>query len=236
MVSHRAAVLLHGLDGRRKEVVEISVPVAFQPRKRNGVVVHRVTQLDDTDRDNVDDIPVTTVTRTLIDLGAVADADTVERALESALRNRRTSLGLLHKRLEAVGGRGRPGTATLRALLASRLYQAPTGSDLETRFVQVCRRYRLVAPTRQHQVDAQGRVARVDFAWEDRKVLVELDGYRWHGTPADHRHDMQRQNAVVRNRPGWILLRYGWHDLAERPAGVADELRAVLAISRSGVS
>lgn len=228
VASHRSAALLHHLDGARKEVVEITVPHDLSPPKRSGVKVHRVTQLDRIDRDKVGNIPVTTVTRTIIDLGAVVDAATVELALESGLRSRRTSLFLLNQRLEAVGGRGRPGTATLRRLLASRLYQAPTGSELETLFVQLCRRYHLPEGTRQHQVSAGGRVSRVDFAWEEQKLLVELEGYERHGTPADHRRDMQRQNAVLRHRPGWTLLRFGWCDVAERTGQVAAELAAAL--------
>ncbi|MGH9128290.1 MAG: endonuclease domain-containing protein [Acidimicrobiales bacterium] len=232
VASHRAAAALHRLDGVGRQLVEISVPRSMCPAKRPGLTVHRAIRLERVDLTRVDHIPVTSVTRTLLDLGAVADADTVELALESALRTRRTSIGFLHRRLEVLGGRGRPGTATLRQVLAGRLYEAPTESLLEARFVQLCRRHGLPPGTRQHLID--GGSARVDFAWEARRVLVELEGFERHGTPADHRHDMSRQNAVVLARPGWALLRFGWADVMDHPASVADQLGGALGLARTG--
>jgi very-short-patch-repair endonuclease len=226
VASHRAAAWLQGLDSVGKKIVEVSVPRPLNPVRRQGVVVHRVSQLERIDVASVKHIPVTSVTRTLIDLGAVADVDAVELALESALRSRTTSLALVRRRLSVLGGRGRPGTAALRKVLAGRLYETPTDSVLETRFVQLCRRYKLPPPTRQHGVGA----ATVDFAWEDRRVLVELEGFGHHGSAADHRRDMGRQNGVLIGRPGWLLLRYGWVDVVESAERVASELRAALAI------
>ncbi|MGH9070075.1 MAG: DUF559 domain-containing protein [Acidimicrobiales bacterium] len=228
VASHRAAAVLHQLDGAGREIVEISVPASHKPTKREDVRIHRVVKLERIDVTKVDGIPVTSVTRTLIDLGAVADADTVEAALESALRTRRTSLSLLDQRLGALSKRGKPGPATLRKILGSRLYGAPSASVLETRFVQLCRRYRLPQGARQYPVELAGRVARVDFAWDEHKLLVELEGFGTHGTPADHSRDMGRQNAILRSRPGWVLLRYGWSDVVEHPERVATELEEVL--------
>lgn len=92
----------------------------------------------------------------------------------------------------------------------------------------MCRRFGLPQGTRQHEVAANGWLAWVDFAWPDVRVLVELEGYGHHGTPADHRHDMRRQNVVVLARPGWTVLRYGWDDVVEHPDGVARELGSAL--------
>ncbi|MGH9128771.1 MAG: DUF559 domain-containing protein [Acidimicrobiales bacterium] len=234
LASHRAAARLHGLDGVYSELVEVTVATAGNHRNLPGVVVHRSAPVDRTDRDRTDGFPVTTVTRTLIDLGAVVDPEVVESALESALRANRTSLQLLHRRLEAVGGRGKPGTASLRRVLAARLCLPPTGSELETRFVQLCRRARIPDPARQASVAiGAGRTARVDFAWPDRRVLVELDGFPWHGTPAGYRSDMRRQNAIVLARPGWTVLRFGWRDVVGSPGRVVGELAAALRLARN---
>lgn len=226
VASHRAASMLHGLDGVRNEVVEITLGPRGQTRSLTGVVVHRSAPIERTDRTRRDHIPVTSVTRTLLDLGGVLGVEGVETALESALRHNWTSTSLLRQRLGVLGGRGRPGTAALRQALARRLEAPPTGSELETRFVQLCRRARLPGGVRQAEV-LPAR-ARVDFAWAAERVLVELDGYAYHGSPADHRRDMRRQNAVVMVRSGWAILHYGWDDVVHHEQRVAHELRRVL--------
>lgn len=230
LVSHMAAGALHGLEGVTRQAVEVTMARRRGARSLPGVIVHRSPHLERVDMDKVDRVPVTTVTRTLIDLGAVADRDTLERAVESALRSRQTSTRLLRQRLASVGAKGRAGTATLRMVLADRLDAPPTGSELETRFVQLCRRAGLPTPLRQHAVVTGGGLPRCDFAFERARVLVELDGYATHGSPADHRRDLRRQNAILLARQGWVLLRYSWDDVVHHPADVVADLREALSI------
>jgi hypothetical protein len=148
-LSHRAAAGLWHLDGVPSGAVELSLP---RGRSYNRCDVHVVTDLGRVDLTTVGRLPVTTAPRTLIDLGAVVDDDTLEQALESALSDRRTSLRQVHRRLEALSRRGRPGLARVRRVLGRRLEGGPSESELETRFVQLLRQARLRAPVRQHEV------------------------------------------------------------------------------------
>ncbi|MGI9120911.1 MAG: type IV toxin-antitoxin system AbiEi family antitoxin domain-containing protein [Acidimicrobiales bacterium] len=102
VASHRAAAELWGLDGTDVQVVEVTVPHGVTLRRG---LTHRSNDLADFEVVVQDGVPCTDPTRTLIDLGAVVADDVVERALESALRQRLASLA-------ASGGawrRGPPG-------------------------------------------------------------------------------------------------------------------------------
>jgi very-short-patch-repair endonuclease len=68
---------------------------------------------------------------------------------------------------------------------------------------------------------------RIDLAFPDRKVAVEVDGWAWHVDAERFASDRRKQNALV--RAGWVPLRFTWHDLAARPARVLADVRAALA-------
>ena len=76
-----------------------------------------------------------------------------------------------------------------------------------------------------HRVlDDQGRlIAEVDLAYPHLKIAIELDG-GVHRERDVFERDRPRQNGIVLN--GWIVLRFTWKTLVERP----DEIvRAVCA-------
>jgi len=68
---------------------------------------------------------------------------------------------------------------------------------------------------------------RVDVGFPVQRVAVEIDGWAWHSDSERFRQDRQRQNAMV--NAGWRVLRFTWHDLAEQPDAVIDQIRRELA-------
>ena len=210
VVSHRTAALLLGLDGVRRGVVELSVA---HGRACPGWRLHR-REPPPVDRTATDGIPHTTPLRTLRDLCSVLDDDHVEMAIESALRLDLASLRQLDALARAPGWKG---VTRLRRVLERRPPGAPaTGSELETRFVQLARGAGLADPIRQHRVGVHGDVvARLDLAWPDVGLFVELDGSS-HADPVPLLRDRQRQNDVVRLL-GWRPLRFTWADVVDHP-------------------
>jgi len=100
----------------------------------------------------------------------------------------------------------------------------PTGSELETRFVQLVRGT-LPDPERQVPVMKDGRVfALLDLAWPSRRLFVELDG-KWHDDPEARPYDRDRQNEVV-TLTGWRPLRYEWADVVHRPRTTLRKIEA----------
>lgn len=110
----------------------------------------------------------------------------------------------------------------LRRLLDDRDRRGVPESELERRFLQLVRRARLPQPARQYRI---GRW-RVDFAYPEARIAVELDGYRSHSSLERFRSDRRRQNAVIVR--GWQVLRFTWDDVVGDPSGVAAVLRAAL--------
>jgi len=102
----------------------------------------------------------------------------------------------------------------------------PPASELEAKFVNVCRRYGLPQGIRQLNVGGEAWVGRVDVAYPEAKLLVELDSRQWHDTSTAFEDDRKRDNALV--LAGWRVIRITWRMLCDEPEKVADLVRALL--------
>ncbi|MGI8521001.1 MAG: hypothetical protein ACR2MC_10460 [Actinomycetota bacterium] len=103
-VSHRSAGLVWGLDGIVTSLVEITTPRALShPR----VVIHRSRLLTRDHVTRVGGIPVTSPTRTLLNLSAVVPPQRLEVALDDALRRGLTSIVRLELEIGAGTRSGR---------------------------------------------------------------------------------------------------------------------------------
>ena len=87
LLSGRPAARLHLIDGFTEvDDVEVAIPHGAHYRAAAGVRVRRSRRLSAQDKHIIDSIPVTTTPVTLIHLAA--DGEDVEKALDSALRQR----------------------------------------------------------------------------------------------------------------------------------------------------
>ena len=76
-------------------------------------------------------------------------------------------------------------------------------------------------PTRQFVVYKDGVfVARVDLAWPELGLFLELDGQHHKGQPV---YDARRETAVVA-ATGWLCGRFTWHEIAVTPRSTARRL------------
>ena len=229
VVFRRSAAGLWGMDGATCHVVELAVS-AGRPSLGH---IHFLRSLRERDRDLVDGLPVTSIARTLLDLGQIVDIGALERAFQWALRERHATTAELGDALALM--KGPPGTGALRQLLAVRPEATPpTESDAETLFVQVARRAGLPSPERQFELVTAAGKFRLDFAWPARALAVEVDGAASHANRQAWARDLRRQNRVLLELEGWTLLRFSWDDVALerfRPATIArlrDAWRLVL--------
>jgi very-short-patch-repair endonuclease len=202
----------------------IHVTVEGDRRNQRGIRAHGTKELHPHDRSRRDGIPVTSVARTLLDLAAVAPARVLARAVNEADRQGRLNRRAIHELLER--NRGRRGTRRLRAVIAA-VHPATrrTRSDLEVDFLKLCGRFGIEMPV------ANTRVAgyEVDMYWPRAKLVVELDHYDYHRTPAE----------FTRDRRKWARLRKLGHNvlpvsdewLNSEPREVAETVAALLAQS-----
>ncbi len=195
------AGVLHGLDG---------VDLDGHPVRRRSLPDDRVVE--------VEGVRCTDAWQTVVDLAATLDDLRWEQALESALRTARVSIAALERSLPALSRARVPGTARIRRVLDLRPEGAPpTESLLETLMVQLVRTVPgLPDPVRQMTIGS----ARVDLAWPDLGLFVELDGQQHLGQPL---YDARRETAVVA-ATGWLCGRFTWFEVARLPTSTGRRL------------
>lgn len=213
-VSHRAAAVLWDLDGVAAKGMEI-VMTGDRRLRTTRLTVHRTMELRRSDRTVRDGIPLTTPGRTLIDLAGVVDEETLEAAVECALRRRLVSERFLRHRLAELSGKGRPGIAVLRNILDTRDERA-LESRLEVKVWRLLVRSGLPKPVRQHPVQIDGRRYRLDFAWPSFRVAVEADGFATHGARRRAYHADRWRTATLVSA-GWRIVPVTWKDATTRP-------------------
>jgi very-short-patch-repair endonuclease len=224
VVSHRAAARIWQLG----DYDHIEVTVRGNGRRIKAGLIHRTQDLADGHLTNRAKLPVTTPMRTLVDLGAVVPEHLVADALERALIARICSVVAVERALDDVARRGRAGAGVIRNILNERaLGQARPDGLLEARMARILREAGMPAPHFQFEVRINGRlIARVDFAYPDVRLAIEVDGFEVHGTPSAFQKDVERQNRLM--AAGWTVLRFTWLDVVRRPDWVVAQIAAVL--------
>lgn len=200
--------------------VHVSVPSVGGRRRRQGIVVHRCRTLPADELTAHDSIPVTTAARTVLDLATLVSRRRLERAIDEAEYLRLCTAEDL--RALAERHRGRAGTALLAEVLGGRTGSTRTRSELEERFLGLCRDHSLPQP----QVNAQLLGLTVDFFWPPG-VVVEVDGGQAHRTRRAFQDDRDRDSLLAAH--GHRVIRFTWWDVERRPLVVADRVRRVLA-------
>ena len=221
-LSHRSAGHIWRLLVWRADAIEVTRVRGW--RAPAGVVVRQLPLLDD-ETAAISGIPVTSVSRTLLDLAAVLSKRPLERAMNEAEVLRLTDRLSLPDLLERYPRRR--GTAVLRTLLrddaASR---GVTVKELEERFVAFVDRHGLPQPRRNADIVARGRFFRADCLWLEQRVIVELDGRAVHGTREAFEKDRERDRILLAE--GWRVTRVTWRQLHDDEGGVAADLRRLL--------
>jgi very-short-patch-repair endonuclease len=106
-----------------------------------------------------------------------------------------------------------------------------TQSNLERRFLRLCVDAGLPRPTLQHPIElAPGRWHKVDFAWPDRHLAIEVDGGAIHTTLTAARRDRRLDREI--RAAGWRVERFMEDDIVDTPAVVLAALRTPLSPSR----
>ena len=226
VASHRSAAQIWGLLDDEPGTVDIAVSRSLDHRL-HGVVVHRATDLRADDTTIRYGIPCTNPMRTLVDLAAVAPVGLTAHALDRARHQRLVTLLGVRRALDRVARKGRRGVRVVRQLLDERVDLPRPSGVFEARFAALVQRFSLPMPVPEHDVhgDDHRWIGRVDFAYPDARLFIELDGLESHGSGPALQRDLARQNALV--DAGWQPLRYTWLDLTLRDAAVAAEVRRV---------
>ena len=86
---------------------------------------------------------------------------------------------------------------------------------------------RVPAPVQQYGVRlGNGRTVRLDAAWPELRIAVELDGAAFHGSREARERDLRRDTALA--ALGWVVLRFSYARLMADPEGCRREIEAVV--------
>lgn len=215
--------MLWQLDGISQAPVEITVPYTHGPVP-TGTIVHRSRRAPQpTTRFG---IPTTVIERTLLDVCGILSSLIATKAIESALRQRLTTVERLHDFLKTAGGRGVKGTRRCRNILNQRMYDVATDSGAETEALYFIRRYDVPEPVLQHKVKTSMGTIRPDFYWPDIQKAVEIDGLDAHDSADKLDHDLRRQNALL--NLGIELRRFSARRIRREPEEVMAEIKQFL--------
>jgi very-short-patch-repair endonuclease len=203
--SHGAAAAVHGLAGFRMSAataIDISVRRGTRPRLK-GIAVHECAVLPTAHVTTVDDVPVTSVARTVCDLAGTLPEPRLARVVDDALVRKLTTMAELRQTYEALRG-GRRSIRAIGRILAVRGDEAARADSLpEAQLVRWLREAGLPEPEQQHRIDAY----RIDLAYPSCGLLVEYDGFEAHTTRSAFDADRRRQNALVLH-DGLTVLRF----------------------------
>ncbi len=220
VVSHRSAGQVWELPVPRPPGVEVSVPGRAGRTGHRGVTVHRPVDLEAPDLTRRGGLPVTTVSRVVIDLAPRVAHRSLERVVEHAEHH-----GLLdHGRLRAFLVTNGPGARRLADVLAEPLTRKR--SELERDFVALCAAHAIPRPL----VNSPLLGYEVDFRWPGHDLVVEADGGEFHRTRRAFEEDRRRDAELL--VAGHRVLRFTHARVTGEPAAVAQTVRRALGLDR----
>ena len=217
VLSHFAAAALWDLQRPPSTRIDVTAPGRHTLK---GVRCHVARSLSDEDRSTIDGIPVTSLNRTILDVGEARSRQRLRSTLEGVQRRDLLDCRALEALIDRNPGRR---VANLRAALSDLQDEAPwTQSELERRFLEIVRAAGLPEPSANVLVHGQ----LVDFYWPERRLIVEVDGYAFHKTRLVIENDRHRDLAL--QAEGELVVRLTSRQILREAVKLVIDLRRLL--------
>jgi very-short-patch-repair endonuclease len=199
VLSHHSAAAVWGFRPTREGDVHITKTTTT--RARPGIRVHRTASLNAAVKDG---LPLTTPARTIHDLAPHLTRHELDRAIEEAEIRKLIARDQLRPALR--------GTDEPRF----------TRSEAERLLLTLVRAARLPVPITNTRVAGW----EVDALWPRHGVIVEVDGFAYHGNRAAFERDRRRDAALT--AAGYRVVRVTWRQIDEEPHAVVALLARLL--------
>ncbi len=229
VLSHRTAAQLWGLVDGDERPVTVTTKRGIDFRSRRGLVVHRSRSLSQADVRLRDRLPVTSPSRTLLDLAGVLDLHELEAAYAIA---QRAGLATAKEVAAAIECAPRSkGVAKLRALLRADANASSQGarkprltrSGYERKLLELLEEACLPRPLANAKVDGM----EVDLLWPEQKLIVEFDGFAYHSDRDAFERDRLRDQRLT--AAGYRVIRVTARQLDNSPLAVISSIAMALA-------
>lgn len=211
LASHVTAARLHDIGGFDPPPrPHVTVPRGYRYLAPALATVHTTTRLVPV-AETKDGVPVTPVPRTLRDLATATDVPRtmLHRAVRDALRTGKATVEELLAEAEPRG----PGRRRLRAAAEQEAASADHAVDsrLERAWIDALLDDGIREFVTQHVLRDGTRTVRLDIAWPEARVALEVDGARFHADALATASDEAR-TQWLRAR-GWSVIRVTAADL-----------------------
>jgi very-short-patch-repair endonuclease len=223
LLSHRTAAALWGLRGYSSGAIHVTVPRKSTSTQR--IRRHFSLVLPD-ERGAEEGIPATSINRTIFDLAATENLDTLVAMIKEAeylRRYERISLPALLERYP-----GKRGSRKIKLAL-QRIIEEPPGrtqSKLEQRFASFLRGHSLPSPRFNDWILLGHKRFQADCHWPQCRLIVELDGWEGHSTRSAFQDDRARDRAL--HLAGYTVIHLTWSQLDCEAEEIASDLRRML--------
>jgi very-short-patch-repair endonuclease len=184
---------------------DVHVVAERKARSRRGLQVHRTASLNAAVHLG---LPLTTPSRTLHDLAPLLSQGELDRAVEEAV----------------IRGLATPEQLRTRPALRRATIEEPqiTRSEAERRLRALIRAARLPRPVTNVKVAGW----EVDALWPRERLVVEVDGFAYHGNRAAFERDRRKDAALT--AAGYRVIRITWRQLVDEPHAVVALLARLL--------
>lgn len=224
-LSHTSGLRRWGLPVVADEDIHLVLPSTRNPRPTDGLVVHRVNRFPPVVR-HTGLLTVTAPTAIVQSWPMAADADRRAPALV-AIRDRLVTPADLEHAVTSLTR-----IADRRSLVQLiELLKAGCESQLELwGYLKVFDIRGLNHARRQVLLRAGGRRYRADMLYEAERLIIELDGRKYHASPEQWERDIARDLALA--KIGWQTVRLSHRRLTSDVEGCQRDVLAVLATRR----
>ena len=230
VVSHESAAELHDLPGVPTGLAVVTVRTRTTNRFPD-VQVHQTTDLRAGHVVELEGMPVTDVVRTVIDLASAMPIPAIGKMIDHLVVRNSATIDEFADEVIELARHGKPGMKTMHSVLEVRDGARFMGdSRLEMWTLHLIREWGFPEPEVQYPLPWRPtRKGRVDFAYPQIRLIIEVDGRAWHTTLEAFESDRLRDNHA--QLAGWRVLRITYRMLVEQPEMVRDMIRRAFEMS-----
>jgi very-short-patch-repair endonuclease len=223
VISHISAASLWGFAPPTTPQADVHITTVGQKiRSRPGLKAHRSQTLEPRDVRRLHGFPLTAPARTLHDLAATGYPD-LERAFGDAHAQRLVTAREIEQQLDRAGRRR--GSRALRDLLSDN-----ASGYTRSRAERILRRLLRAANLPMARFNDRVAGYEVDAVWPEQRVIVEVDGFAYHGHRGQFERDRKKDLAL--RAAGYRVIRVSWRQLTNEPFALVAVLAAELSLGR----
>lgn len=208
-------------DLRRGPILPVELIVrGDRGRGHDSLVAHRM-RLHPGDTLVRDGLRLTTPARTIVDCAGTLAGRPLRELVERA-----QDLGRFDPRRVEAGLRRNPRRPGGRQLTDFVSLLQPDRDNARSHLERLLLRALRKAGVPKPEVNASIAGRRRDFVWREARLVVEVDGHRWHSSRTAMRRDRRRDRELTAH--GWRPIRFTYEDVAFEPQATARDVAALL--------